>query len=126
MNPEGSVLVATPTTSTPGGSNPAGLPFDTVLRGYERRQVDEFVAKVKGELAALKEELGEAQRKRRQADEHAEATERELRDLRAKSAHSEPRSVEDSFGRSEEHTSELQSRQYLVCRLLLEKKKKQT
>src|SRR3712207_7904091 len=26
-------------------------------------------------------------------------------------------------GRSEEHTSELQSRQYLVCRLLLEKKK---
>src|SRR5258707_9406147 len=32
----------------------------------------------------------------------------------------------DSCGdRSEEHTSELQSRQYLVCRLLLEKKKKQ-
>src|SRR3712207_8871354 len=28
--------------------------------------------------------------------------------------------------RSEEHTSELQSRQYLVCRLLLEKKKKST
>src|SRR3712207_8895027 len=28
--------------------------------------------------------------------------------------------------RSEEHTSELQSRQYLVCRLLLEKKKKDT
>src|SRR3712207_8592197 len=28
-------------------------------------------------------------------------------------------------GRSEEHTSELQSRQYLVCRLLLEKKKNQ-
>src|SRR3712207_8459822 len=29
-----------------------------------------------------------------------------------------------SFVRSEEHTSELQSRQYLVCRLLLEKKTK--
>src|SRR3712207_7753687 len=29
-------------------------------------------------------------------------------------------------GRSEEHTSELQSRQYLVCRLLLEKKKKRS
>src|SRR3712207_8077910 len=28
------------------------------------------------------------------------------------------------YERSEEHTSELQSRQYLVCRLLLEKKKK--
>src|SRR3712207_7838964 len=35
--------------------------------------------------------------------------------------------VHDAVGvdvRSEEHTSELQSRQYLVCRLLLEKKKK--
>src|SRR3712207_6851433 len=30
-----------------------------------------------------------------------------------------------SLERSEEHTSELQSRQYLVCRLLLEKKKTQ-
>src|SRR3712207_8025692 len=30
----------------------------------------------------------------------------------------------DAESRSEEHTSELQSRQYLVCRLLLEKKKK--
>src|SRR3712207_7954052 len=31
--------------------------------------------------------------------------------------------VSSSEPRSEEHTSELQSRQYLVCRLLLEKKK---
>src|SRR3712207_7912155 len=31
--------------------------------------------------------------------------------------------VTGSISRSEEHTSELQSRQYLVCRLLLEKKK---
>src|SRR3712207_6317516 len=30
--------------------------------------------------------------------------------------------VEEYEGRSEEHTSELQSRQYIVCRLLLEKK----
>src|SRR5690349_24877894 len=39
------------------------------------------------------------------------------------------RTVADSaavFGRSEEHTSELQSRRDLVCRLLLEKKKKTT
>src|SRR3712207_7335691 len=35
-----------------------------------------------------------------------------------------PGSVAAPAGRSEEHTSELQSRQYLVCRLLLEKKKK--
>src|SRR5258707_2674302 len=33
------------------------------------------------------------------------------------------RSAMARLGRSEEHTSELQSRQYLVCRLLLEKKK---
>src|SRR3712207_7280256 len=33
--------------------------------------------------------------------------------------------VEVAAVRSEEHTSELQSRQYLVCRLLLEKKKNQ-
>src|SRR3712207_7972959 len=33
--------------------------------------------------------------------------------------------VKISTRRSEEHTSELQSRQYLVCRLLLEKNKKQ-
>src|SRR3712207_9240832 len=36
-------------------------------------------------------------------------------------AHVVPEGLQD---RSEEHTSELQSRQYLVCRLLLEKKKK--
>src|SRR5437762_8234635 len=33
------------------------------------------------------------------------------------------RSIENDFTRSEEHTSELQSPMYLVCRLLLEKKK---
>src|SRR3712207_8331017 len=35
-----------------------------------------------------------------------------------------PSRLISSLSRSEEHTSELQSRQYLVCRLLLEKKKK--
>src|SRR3712207_7315794 len=35
-----------------------------------------------------------------------------------------PAEDEVTAARSEEHTSELQSRQYLVCRLLLEKKKK--
>src|SRR3712207_7129277 len=34
-----------------------------------------------------------------------------------------PRGASPGGPRSEEHTSELQSRQYLVCRLLLEKKK---
>src|SRR3712207_7998518 len=41
-------------------------------------------------------------------------------------AHALPAEIEpglEATARSEEHTSELQSRQYLVCRLLLEKKK---
>src|SRR2546421_6156289 len=42
----------------------------------------------------------------------------------AVSARSASRSVSVGPGRSEEHTSELQSRSDLVCRLLLEKKKK--
>src|SRR3712207_7696009 len=43
-----------------------------------------------------------------------------------KSLHATPNGLTQPRGadhRSEEHTSELQSRQYLVCRLLLEKKK---
>src|SRR3712207_8263361 len=46
---------------------------------------------------------------------------------RIRSARRRARTAEfrgDNWNRSEEHTSELQSRQYLVCRLLLEKKKK--
>src|SRR3712207_6917082 len=42
--------------------------------------------------------------------------------LRPAIIHPDAKEVE----RSEEHTSELQSRQYLVCRLLLEKKKQHT
>src|SRR3712207_8948357 len=49
----------------------------------------------------------------RRAAEHAAARRRENADR-----------AEPQDARSEEHTSELQSRQYLVCRLLLEKKKK--
>ena len=91
--------MATPTTATSAGSSSSSdHSFDTVLRGYERRQVDDAVSRLRNEVAQLKDELAEAERRRRQANEHAEATERELRDVRAKSAHSEPRSVEDSFG----------------------------
>src|SRR3712207_7998168 len=43
--------------------------------------------------------------------------------LRRRPEAGQPRAVRPrSLERSEEHTSELQSRQYLVCRLLLEKK----
>src|SRR3712207_7531444 len=43
--------------------------------------------------------------------------------MRAESKYASTRdATREAQGRSEEHTSELQSRQYLVCRLLLEKK----
>src|SRR3712207_6944581 len=45
-------------------------------------------------------------------------------DRAARAAGRAHRAGERQGARSEEHTSELQSRQYLVCRLLLEKKKK--
>src|SRR5438445_6837713 len=59
---------------------------------------------------------------------------RDVRRLHAAGAGGEPsdpgsaphRPLRRVAGRSEEHTSELQSRQYLVCRLLLEKKKQPT
>src|SRR3712207_8319772 len=41
--------------------------------------------------------------------------------LRHRAIHTQPVPVQALQSRSEEHTSELQSRQYLVCRLLLEK-----
>src|SRR3712207_8836229 len=49
-------------------------------------------------------------------DEHEEALRRVREERRLRERLHPP-------ARSEEHTSELQSRQYLVCRLLLEKKK---
>src|SRR3712207_8029067 len=50
---------------------------------------------------------------------------RRMPDLELATTEPLPRSVTGiERMRSEEHTSELQSRQYLVCRLLLEKKKK--
>src|SRR3712207_7334938 len=47
-------------------------------------------------------------------------------DLRSTLLEDDRGTTVEPTARSEEHTSELQSRQYLVCRLLLEKKKKLT
>src|SRR5258707_11096431 len=49
---------------------------------------------------------------------------REGRGQRRAAKHAAAQFLRQESDRSEEHTSELQSRQYLVCRLLLEKKKK--
>src|SRR3712207_8304797 len=57
-------------------------------------------------------------------ERHAEITLTQVRASCVVRRLDEHRIVADSGPRSEEHTSELQSRQYLVCRLLLEKKKR--
>ncbi len=58
-----------PATSTrPPAGSAGGLPdqrastspFDTSLRGYERRQVDDYVARQRNELATLRAQLAEA------------------------------------------------------------------
>src|SRR5437879_9658350 len=63
----------------------------------------------------------------RQPDlQHVQLFFRRAESLRIRAAQGHQRGVEavPDRGRSEEHTSELQSPMYLVCRLLLEKKKK--
>src|SRR3712207_7290367 len=55
---------------------------------------------------------------------HARAAEAHLRAADRRPLEGEDDDRRNQQARSEEHTSELQSRQYLVCRLLLEKKKK--
>src|SRR3712207_6985072 len=52
-----------------------------------------------------------------------DATRSRWQHMTGQSGHPGSRHYDDLLERSEEHTSELQSRQYLVCRLLLEKKK---
>src|SRR3712207_6913296 len=78
------------------------FPYTTLFRSLLPREGDE------GEVRAVQHDLEREQHDQRAPpDEHAERADAEER-------------------RSEEHTSELQSRQYLVCRLLLEKKKRKS
>src|SRR2546425_3562277 len=78
---------------------------------------DEDLAGVAVLPHALKR-LGRPGDRKHRVHDHPERSAGEVRqNLVLESAHD---------GRSEEHTSELQSLAYLVCRLLLEKKKKQT
>src|SRR5690349_24091610 len=82
-------------------------PVSTILTPLERSHVD---AAAQGLCEPL----------------HRESLDEVLSDLREQKADlvliSVARYGSQSFGRSEEHTSELQSRRELVCRLLLEKK----
>src|SRR3712207_8492798 len=81
------------------------FPYTTLFRSFQ--QSEDALAQV---TAALKSTGGAAGFTAKQLSEMA--------------AQLQSVSTFDDDDRSEEHTSELQSRQYLVCRLLLEKKKK--
>src|SRR3712207_7553826 len=89
------------------------FPYTTLFRSRERQPGQQQPADLVA--AQLLDERGELQ-----ADEHEEhRLDEEDEDL-PEAPGLQPRVRVGQ--RSEEHTSELQSRQYLVCRLLLEKK----
>src|SRR5947209_13645270 len=66
--------------------------------------------------------VGEREEEDLDDDGHDQNRDAEISDVAVDPVHRQEQRLGDE--RSEEHTSELQSRQYLVCRLLLEKKKK--
>src|SRR3712207_7219472 len=82
------------------------FPYTTLFRSRECELVLEHVARLVVVVLPDLEVIGHvAERAGERAEQALEAVDQRV------------------AGRSEEHTSELQSRQYLVCRLLLEKKK---
>src|SRR3712207_7663624 len=84
------------------------FPYTTLFRSVAHRLLQSRRVDGDGELAVLLRREG--QRRRDRGLGHLDGGGAVLTGHRHRS-------------RSEEHTSELQSRQYLVCRLLLEKKK---
>src|SRR3712207_7562449 len=87
------------------------FPYTTLFRSYlEKARAD--IKKINQDMLATVKDA------HAQFDEEASALAEKLAEVQAAREQSAKEQV-----RSEEHTSELQSRQYLVCRLLLEKKK---
>src|SRR3712207_7845618 len=86
-----------------------------MIRRPPRSTLFPYTTLFRSRAAAPQGRGGEAEARR--------AGRRNSSDDRALALHSTLRRHRRRLGRSEEHTSELQSRQYLVCRLLLEKKK---
>src|SRR3712207_7325306 len=80
------------------------FPYTTLFRSVEvMPRIDEVLVPVQRDLLAIGALLATPDREKMRR-------------------HLEKARVDEERVRSEEHTSELQSRQYLVCRLLLEKK----
>src|SRR5947209_19746389 len=89
--------------------------FFLVLRRPPRSTLFPYTTLFRSRLGQHVEQRGAEQHAGRQTDQM----------LHQPAQHRQRQAGGDADGqRSEEHTSELQSRQYLVCRLLLEKKKK--
>src|SRR5690625_6611800 len=98
---------------------PTLFPYTTLFRSKARNQRSRSVPKRIRPCCQLDPPTRE-----RRWIEHSKAPRcRETTSWRATTARAR---TTMSIPRSEEHTSELQSRGHLVCRLLLEKKKKQT
>src|SRR3712207_7551783 len=85
------------------------FPYTTLFRSIRREfgPLHEGIDGLRDSFGGVNDEL---EKLRKELGPTLEATEKDLAQVR-------------ETVRSEEHTSELQSRQYLVCRLLLEKKK---
>ena len=87
---------ATPWSSAPAGAAATATAdddrpqFATALRGYERNQVDDYLAQRDKDLAVLRAELADLRAERDRAVAEVDSTGKELRDVRAKSAHLEP------------------------------------
>ena len=82
--------------STSGPSRVDARRFDTVLRGYDRGQVDAHVAAIMEENAVLRRQVAEADRRWQTAEQHASATEEEFRKLQSQQR--QAGSPEESFG----------------------------
>src|SRR3712207_8489055 len=97
-----------------------GLFFFLMIRRPPRSTLFPYTTLFRSPDPAHPIDQGAVAVERRPALRHGEqSTERRMPDPKARAASAQA----GCCGRSEEHTSELQSRQYLVCRLLLAKKK---
>src|SRR3712207_8991749 len=92
------------------------FPYTTLFRSYMAKEIEHYVGEIQQQKSRLEAVL-EA------SPEAVVATDPKERITMVNPAAAGMLGIHASDqGRSEEHTSELQSRQYLVCRLLLEKK----
>src|SRR3712207_8369994 len=86
------------------------FPYTTLFRSQEKEQADENLGK------------RWTQRFLQRRSKEGQQVHENLFTVNKSETKANPNRYDIAAHRSEEHTSELQSRQYLVCRLLLEKK----